>query len=52
MDTINFKGSFIRTKQFMEGGSLLFKSDNFNKVTLCTRLLVVSNYNQHRHQKK
>lgn len=32
MNTINFKGSFIRTKQFMEGGTLLFKSDNFNKV--------------------
>ena len=32
MDTINFKGSFIRTKQFMEGGTLLFKNDNFNKV--------------------
>ncbi len=32
MDTINFKGSFIRTKQFMEGGTLLFESDNFNKA--------------------
>lgn len=30
MNTIEFKGSFIRTNKFMEGGEKLFRSDNFS----------------------
>lgn len=32
MNTIEFKGSFIRTKNFMEGGEKLFESNNYNNV--------------------
>lgn len=32
MNTIKFKGSFIRTKCFMEGGEKLFKSNTYNNV--------------------
>ncbi len=32
MNTIQFKGSFIRTKRFMEGGERLFESKIFNDV--------------------
>ena len=34
MNTIEFKGSFIRTKNFMEGGENFFKSNNYNNVIL------------------
>ena len=32
MNTIEFKGSFIRTKLFMEGGKKLFKSNTYNNI--------------------
>ncbi len=32
MNTIKFKVSFIRTKNFMEGGKRLFKSDTYNNI--------------------
>lgn len=32
MNTIEFKGSFIRTKLFMEGGKRLFKSNTYNNI--------------------
>ena len=34
MNTIEFKGSFIRTKNFMEGGEKLFRSDTYNIIIL------------------
>ena len=34
MNTIEFKGSFIRTKNFMEGGEKLFRSDTHNIIIL------------------
>lgn len=34
MNTIEFKGSFIRTKKFMEGGEKLFESDVYNNTIL------------------
>lgn len=36
MNTIEFKGSFIRTKKFMEDGEKLFQNNSFN--------IVISNY--------
>lgn len=36
MNTIEFKGSFIRTNKFMEGGEKLFQNNSFN--------IVISNY--------
>ena len=36
MNTIEFKGSFIRTNKFMEGGEKLFHNNNFN--------VIISNY--------
>ena len=36
MNTIEFKGSFIRTNNFMKGGEKLFQSDEFN--------IIISNY--------
>lgn len=32
MNTIEFNGSFIRTKNFMEGGEKLFESNVYNNV--------------------
>lgn len=32
MNTIEFNGSFIRTKKFMEGGEKLFKSNTYNHL--------------------
>ena len=32
MNTIEFKGSFIRTKNFMEGGTRLFENNNYNNI--------------------
>lgn len=34
MNTIEFKGSFIRTNKFMEGGEKLFQNNSFNMVYL------------------
>lgn len=34
MDTIHFKGSFIRNKQFMKGGTLLFEDDKLSTFNI------------------
>lgn len=34
MNTIEFKGSFIRTKGFMEGGKNLFENNSYNNVMI------------------
>jgi len=53
MDTINFKGSFIRTKQFMEGGEKIFNDNYYNSIIkkyLYYLKFIEQSYNTIRHK--